>query len=91
MARTCARGSRTIHAALHDRRGDHENDEQHERDIDQRCHIDVGVERQLAVSAKTTTTTAAEESCHQIRPSRASVPTISWQSPRARRRTAPSD
>src|SRR6266850_2054298 len=53
-----------IDTALHDRRSDHENDEQHERDVHERGHVDVGVERQLSVSAEATTTTAAEESCH---------------------------
>src|SRR5258706_16356600 len=64
---------------MHDGRGDHENDQQHECDVYERRHVDVGVERQLAVSAQPAA--AEEASCHQIRPSRASVPTISWAKP----------
>src|SRR5207249_9293029 len=68
-----------VHAALHDRRGDHENDEEHERHIDQRRDVDVGVERQLTVPAQSTA--AAHETGHYSLPSRASVPIISCAKP----------
>ena len=32
-------------AGLQDRRGDHENDEQHEHDVDERDHVDLGERR----------------------------------------------
>src|SRR2546427_303977 len=51
-----------IHPALHDRRGDHENDEQDEGDVHERRHIDVGIERQLAMPAQATATPAEESS-----------------------------
>src|SRR5881394_1732817 len=68
-----------IDAALHDRSGDHEDDQQHERDVHQRRDIDIGVEGQFAMPAKTSP--AQQSTRHQIRPSRASVPTISCAKP----------
>ena len=52
-------GPRQAHvdAALHDGCGDHENDEEHERHIDERGDVDIGVQRQLAVPAQSTVPT----------------------------------
>ena len=48
-----------VHAPLHDRRGDHENDQEHEGDVHQRRHVDVGVERELTVPAQPAATQEA--------------------------------
>src|SRR2546428_8620364 len=75
------RGARQphVHAALHDGGGDHEDDEQHEGHVDERCDIDVGRERQLAMAAKPAP--AAQQAGHHSLPSRAIVPMISWAKP----------
>src|SRR5467141_2948409 len=62
-----------VHAPLHDRRGDHEDDQQHERDVHERRDVDVGVQGQLTVPAQPTSTTAQEPG-HYSLPSRAIVP-----------------
>src|SRR5205807_10194225 len=75
------RGARQphVHAALHDGGGDHEDDEQHEGHVDERCDVDVGRERQLAMAAKPAP--AAQQAGHHSLPSRAIVPMISWAKP----------
>src|SRR5438445_3873614 len=68
-----------VHAPLHDGRGDHEDDEQHEGHVDERRHVDVGVEGQLPVPAQSAR--ATQEARHYSLPSRAMVPMISWANP----------
>jgi hypothetical protein len=41
-----------VHAALHDRCGDHEDDEQHEGHVHQRGDVTLGVERHVIVAAE---------------------------------------
>src|SRR5439155_49025 len=53
-------GQADVHAPLHDRRGDHEDDEQHERHIHERRDVDVGVQGQLAVPAQPPSGTAQQ-------------------------------
>src|SRR5205807_841761 len=80
LERTCL-GARQadVHAALHDGRRDHENDEQHERDVHERRHVDIGVQGELAVPAQAPT--ASYQAGHYSLPSRAIVPMISWAKP----------
>src|SRR5262249_12611090 len=54
-------GERDIHAALHHRRGDHEDHHQEHHDVDETDDVDVRVERESAGGAAT---------AHSMRPSR---------------------
>ena len=64
MACDSALRKRDVHAALHHRRGDHEDDEQQQHDVDQAHDVDVGIELE-------TVTTRDGAPC-QMRPSRTS-------------------
>src|SRR5204862_6779299 len=62
------------------RRGDHENDQEHECHVHERRDVDVRVQGELPVPAQSTTA-AAQQPGHQSRPSRAIVPMISCANP----------
>src|SRR5207244_806879 len=73
-------GQADVDGPLHDRRGDHENDQEHECHVHERRDVDVRVQGELPVPAQSTTA-AAQQPGHQSLPSRAIVPMISCANP----------